>query len=68
MIKWKNEYAPNYALFLKGARRVGKSTLALKLGKEEYKSFIEIRFDKAPSEIKELFIKNASFFFLLSVQ
>ena len=36
MLKWKNEYAPNYSLFLKGARRVGKSTLALKLGKEEY--------------------------------
>lgn len=58
MLKWKNEYAPNYALFLKGARRVGKSTLALKLGKEEYKSFIEIRFDKAPDEIKDLFINS----------
>lgn len=58
MLKWKNEYAPNYALFLKGARRVGKSTLALKLGKEEYKSFIEIRFDKAPNEIKELFVNS----------
>ena len=57
MIKWKNEYAPNYALFLKGARRVGKSTLALKLA-NEYKSFIEIRFDKSPSEIKELFINS----------
>ena len=58
MLKWKNEYAPNYVLFLKGARRVGKSTLALKLGKEEYKSFIEIRFDKAPNEIKELFVNS----------
>jgi predicted AAA+ superfamily ATPase len=58
MVKWKKEYAPNYALFLKGARRVGKSTLALKLGKEEYKSFIEIRFDKAPNEIKDLFVNS----------
>ena len=58
MIKWKNEYAPDYALFLKGARRVGKSTLALRLGREEYKSYIEIRFDKAPDEIKELFINS----------
>ncbi len=58
MLKWKNEYAPNYALFLKGARRVGKSTLALKLGREEYKSFIEIRFDKAPNEIKDLFVNS----------
>lgn len=58
MLKWKNEYAPNYALFIKGARRVGKSTLALKLGREEYKSFIEIRFDKAPNEIKDLFVNS----------
>ena len=58
MIKWKEEYAPNYALFLKGARRVGKSTLALKFAKEEYKSYIEIRFDKAPNEIKDLFINS----------
>ncbi len=58
MIEWKKKYAPNYALFLKGARRVGKSTLALKLGKEEYKSYIEIRFDKAPDEIKDLFVNS----------
>lgn len=58
MLLWKNKYAPNYALFLKGARRVGKSTLANKLGREEYKSYIEIRFDKAPEEIKDLFINS----------
>lgn len=58
MLLWKNEYAPNYALFLKGARRVGKSTLAQKIGREQYKSFIEIRFDKAPEEIKELFVNS----------
>ena len=58
MIEWKNKYTPNYALFLKGARRVGKSTLAIKFGREYYKSFIEIRFDKAPEEIKELFVNS----------
>ena len=70
-VEWKNKYAPNYALFLKGARRVGKSTLALKLGKEEYKSYIEIRFDKAPDEIKALFINSLedldSFFYKLQL-
>ena len=45
-------------MFLKGARRVGKSTLAIKFGREYYKSFIEIRFDKAPEEIKELFVNS----------
>ena len=58
LIDWKKNYADDYAALLEGARRVGKSTLALKLGKEEYKSFIEIRFDKAPNEIKELFVNS----------
>ncbi len=55
---WKENKAPNYALFLKGARRVGKTTLAERIGRNEYKSYIEIRFDKAPDEIKDLFINS----------
>ena len=58
MLWWKENKAPDYALFLKGARRVGKSTLANKLGREQYKSYIEIRFDKAPDEIKDLFVNS----------
>ena len=58
MIEWKEKRAPNYALFLKGPRRVGKSTLANKLGRERYKTYIEIRFDKAPEEIKNLFVNS----------
>jgi len=58
MIEWKEKRAPHYALFLKGPRRVGKSTLANKLGREEYKSYIEIRFDKASKEIKDLFVDS----------
>jgi len=58
MLDWKKTKAPNYALFLKGARRVGKSTLANKIGREEYRSYIEIRFDKAPDEIKDLFVNS----------
>lgn len=58
MLWWKKNKAANYARLLKDARRVGKSTLSNKLGKEEYKSYIEIRFDKAPEEIKELFVNS----------
>ena len=58
MLKWKAEYAPNYALFLKGARRVGKTTLAEKLGREAYRSYILIRFDQAEEEIKDLFVSS----------
>ena len=50
MLEWKRDYAPKYALFLKGARRVGKTTLAEKLGREAYKSYILIRFDQANDE------------------
>ena len=58
MLEWKEKRAPNYALFLRGPRRVGKSTLANRLGIEKYKSFIEIRFDKVPDEIKNLFVNS----------
>lgn len=58
MLKWKKEYAPKYSLFLKGARRVGKTTLAEKLGKEEYKSYILIRFDQVNEDIRDLFTNS----------
>lgn len=47
MLEWKEKLAPDYALFLKGARRVGKTTLAEKLGREAYKTYILVRFDQA---------------------
>lgn len=55
ILKWKREYAPQYALFLKGARRVGKTTLAEKLGREEYRSYILVRFDQTGDDINRLF-------------
>lgn len=55
MLKWKQEYAPKYALFLRGARRVGKTTLAEKLGREEYRSYILVRFDQTEDSINRLF-------------
>lgn len=58
MLKWKKEYAPKYALFLKGARRVGKTTLAEKFGKEEYRSYIVVRFDQTSPDIENLFVNS----------
>ena len=55
MQEWKRKYAPRYALFLKGARRVGKTTLAEKLGREEYRSYILVRFDQTEESINRLF-------------
>ena len=58
MLEWKKEHAPDYALFLKGARRTGKTTLAEELGKNEYKSFITINFQEASDDVKNLFTNN----------
>ena len=53
--EWKTKYAPDYALFLKGARRVGKTTLAETFGKHEYRSYIKVNFQEASPVIKDLF-------------
>ncbi|MDO4936949.1 MAG: AAA family ATPase [Sutterellaceae bacterium] len=58
ILKWKEQYAPRYALFLRGARRVGKTTLAEKLGREAYRSHIVIRFDQADDTIRDLFVNS----------
>lgn len=55
---WKEKYAPDYALFLKGARRVGKTTIAEEFGEKEYKSFITINFQRANDAIKDLFVNG----------
>lgn len=58
MLEWKKEHAPDYALFIKGARRTGKTTIAEEFGKKEYKSFITINFQKATDEVKKLFVNG----------
>ena len=58
MLNWKNNYAPGYALFLKGARRTGKTTLAEEFGKNEYKSYVTINFQEANKDVKDLFVNG----------
>ena len=59
LLDWKNRKARNHnALFIRGARRVGKSVLALELAHKEYKSFIKISFDRANDDLKNLFINE----------
>lgn len=55
MLQWKQKRDGNTALLIKGARRVGKSTLAEDFAKHEYESYILIDFSEAPQEILELF-------------
>ncbi len=56
--EWKEKYAPEYALFLKGARRVGKTTIAEEFGKKEYRSYITVSFQSANDTVKDLFVNS----------
>lgn len=55
ILKWKKESKGKTALLIEGARRVGKSYIAEKFAKENYKSYILIDFSKTSNEVKELF-------------
>ena len=55
LLFWKKNDAGKTALLIDGARRVGKSYIAEKFAKENYRSFIIIDFNIAPKEVKDLF-------------
>ena len=66
ILEWKEKRSNKYALLIKGARRVGKSTIAEEFAKNEFKSYILIDFAHTSKEIIELFddTYNLDFFFL----
>ena len=55
MLEWKKERDGATALLIKGARRVGKSTLVEEFAKREYESYLMIDFTEASSEVRALF-------------
>ena len=55
LLKWKQETQGKKALLIEGARRVGKSTIVEKFGREQYRSYILIDFNKAPKSVKDNF-------------
>ena len=66
MLKWKNESNGKTALLIKGARRVGKSTVAEEFAKKEYTSYILIDFSIAGTEVHNLFkdLSDLNYLFL----
>lgn len=66
MLQWKKESEGKTALLIKGARRVGKSTIAEEFAKKEYSSYILIDFSIATKEVHELFedLSNLNYLFL----
>ena len=53
MLKWKKSKGGETALLIKGARRVGKSTIAEEFARREYASYIVVNFDDAPKALWE---------------
>ncbi len=66
MLDWKAKSSGRTALLIKGARRIGKSTIAEEFARNEYASYVAIDFSIAGKEIYELFddISDLDFFFL----
>ena len=66
ILEWKERRSDKYALLIKGARRVGKSTIAEEFAKKEFKSYILIDFAHTSKAIIELFndTYDLDFFFL----
>lgn len=66
MLRWKEERKGTSALLIKGARRVGKSTLVEEFAKREYKSYILLDFSRIKPEINRLFedLSDLDFFFM----
>lgn len=66
LLKWKHDSNGSTALLIKGARRVGKSTLAQTFAEREYKSYIAIDFTTCRTEVRELFddISDLNYIFM----
>ena len=66
ILEWKENRSDKYALLIKGARRVGKSTIVEEFAKKEFKSYIMLDFAHVSKSIKDLFedTYDLDFFFL----
>ena len=53
LLEWKGK-KERECLLIKGARQIGKTFIVEELGRNEYKSFVEINFLKTPG-LKEIF-------------
>lgn len=65
ILEWKQTCHGSKALLIEGARRIGKSTVAEEIGKNEYKSYVIIDFNRASKKILDSFddMTNLDIFF-----
>ena len=64
--QWKQNYSGKYAVLLQGARRVGKSTIAVNFAKSNYKSYVVVDFSNISKEESSIYddFSNLDLFFL----
>ena len=55
ILEWKNNRSDKYALLIRGARRVGKSTIVEEFASKEFKSYILLDFARTSKDINSLF-------------
>ena len=69
---WKADTKGSRALFIEGARRIGKSTIVEEFAKKEYRSYIMIDFNDAGEAVKDAFLNYLqdldTFFMILSTE
>lgn len=72
LIHWKTDARGTKALFVEGARRIGKTTIVEEFARKEYKSYIMIDFNDASEAVKDAFLNYLqdldTFFLILSTE
>lgn len=72
LARWKADTQGSKALFIEGARRIGKSTIVEEFARREYRSYIMIDFNDAGDAVKDAFTNYLSdldtFFMILSTE
>lgn len=72
MVNWKKGAQGSKALFIEGARRIGKSTIVEAFARNEYKSYILIDFNDVSEAVKDAFLNYLqdldTFFMILSTE
>lgn len=72
LVSWKANTKGTKALFIEGARRIGKSTIVEEFADREYKSYILIDFNDASEVVKDAFLNYLqdldTFFMILSTE
>lgn len=72
LVNWKADTKGTKALFIEGARRIGKSTIVEEFAEREYRSYILIDFNDASEAVKDAFLNYLqdldTFFMILSTE